>query len=206
MVIRDKAPLDILALLDEIQSIGRNGLTYARDPFDRERYRRLVELASLHYGHHLGVAPRELRERWSREIGQITPKVGAEAAVFDALGRILVTRRSDDGLWGLPGGWLEPNESPAEAAERETCEETGLVVRVSGLVGVFTRHAHAGVAPQSTVAVVYLCDVVGGVRRGSHESTAVDFLPVDEVPAWHGWHAEHAEAAYRLWRSRRGAF
>ena len=193
--------MQILSLLDEIQSIGRNGLAYATDPFDRERYGRLVELASREYAELLGVPSPRLRELWAREVGQVTPKVGAEAAVFDPGGRILLVRRADDGLWGLPGGWLEPNEAPAEAAVRETREETGLEVRTTRLVDVFTRRAGEGDALQSTVGVVYLCEQVGGTLRGSHEGTELRFLPLDEVPSWHGWHAEHARAAHHVWRT-----
>lgn len=198
--------MDLLALLDEIQTIGRNGLAYAADPFDRERYERLVELASSYYSRVVEVPPRRIRERWAREIGQVTPKVGSEAVVFDEQGRALLVRRADDGCWGLPGGWLEPNETPAEAARRETLEETGLVVRISRLVDVFTRKAGEGQAPQASVAIVYLCDLVSGEPRVSHESTEVAFMRLEEVPAWHGWHGwheRHAAAAFRLWQSLR---
>lgn len=186
-----------LAFLDEVQSIGRNGLAYATDPFDRERYERLVQLAARHYGDTLHLPPEEIRRRWSRELGHVTPKLGAEAAIFDPAGRILLLRRADDGRWGLPGGWLEPNETPEECAIRETREETGLEVRTAALVGVFTRKAADGHAPQSTVAVVYLCTLAGGSLDVAPESTAAAWYPLDAVPDWHGWHREHAQAADR---------
>jgi ADP-ribose pyrophosphatase YjhB (NUDIX family) len=194
---------DLLELLDKVQSIGRNGLAYATDPFDRERYQRLVEIASTWYARLVEVPAERIREKWARELGQVTPKVGAEAAVFDREGRLLVVRRADDGCWGLPGGWLEPNETPAEAARRETREETGLEVRIDRLVDVFTRKARQGQAPQASVAILYLCDPVSGDLRLSHESTDVAFMPLEAVPAWHGWHEEHAAAAFRLWRATR---
>lgn len=199
---RNRAP-DLLALLDEVQSIGRNGLAYATDPFDRERYQRLVELASEGYSRVTEVPAGRIRERWAREMGQVTPKVGAEAAVFDGEGRLLLVHRADDGCWGLPGGWLEPNETPAEAARRETREETGLEVRIDRLVDVFTRRAGEGQAPQASVAILYLCRPLSGDLRASHESTEVAFMRPEEVPAWHGWHEEHAAAALRLWRATR---
>jgi 8-oxo-dGTP pyrophosphatase MutT (NUDIX family) len=69
---------------------------------------------------------RELRER----IGQI-PIVAATASVvvLDGEGRILLQRRSDDGTWGLPGGYVELGESVEETAARELLEETGLTAR-----------------------------------------------------------------------------
>jgi ADP-ribose pyrophosphatase YjhB (NUDIX family) len=185
----------ILDLLDELHTIARNGLAYSRNVHDTERYRRLVELASEQYSALTELPAAAIRDAWARELGHITPKVGAEAAVFDEAGRLLVLRRADDGRWGLPGGWLDPNETPEECAVRETREETGLEVRALGLVGVFTRKPATRHGMTTAVAVLYLCERVGGVLRGSHESTAVDFLRVEDVPNWHGWHREHADAA-----------
>ena len=82
--------MDILPLLDEIQTIARNGLAFSADPYDRERYERLLDLATRYYGQALDLPPAEVRGRLAAELGYITPKIGAEAALFDAQGRILV--------------------------------------------------------------------------------------------------------------------
>jgi ADP-ribose pyrophosphatase YjhB (NUDIX family) len=58
-------------------------------------------------------------------------------ALRDAQGRVLVVRHSEGGVWLLPGGAVEPTEVPADAAVREMFEETGLLVRLTRLVGVF---------------------------------------------------------------------
>ncbi|MBI4841024.1 MAG: NUDIX domain-containing protein [candidate division NC10 bacterium] len=132
----------------------------------------------------------------------MTPKVGADAAIFDREGRILLVRRSDDGLWCLPCGWVEPNESPEEAAVREVREETGLDVQPRQLVGVFTRKPDAGFGPHSAIAVVYLCDVVGGTPQPSHEVTEARYWWINEMPDWHELHQKYAEAAQAVWRAR----
>ncbi len=193
--------MDILPLLDELQTIACNGLNFATGAYDRERYERLLELASRYYGQALDLPPPAVRRRLRSELGYITPKVGAEAAVFDDDGKLLLVRRSDDGCWCLPCGWVEPNESPAEAAMRETREETGLVVRATRLVDVFTRKADQGFGPHSAIAVVYLCEVVGGAIRPSHEAVEVCYCRIADVGAWHERHCEYAEAAYAAWRA-----
>jgi len=58
-------------------------------------------------------------------------------SVFDDTGRILLGRDAETDLWTLPGGAIDPNEHPADAAARECFEETGLVVRPQRLLGVF---------------------------------------------------------------------
>jgi 8-oxo-dGTP pyrophosphatase MutT (NUDIX family) len=58
-------------------------------------------------------------------------------SVFDGDGRILLGCDAETGLWTLPGGAIDPNEHPADAATRECFEETGLIVRPQRLLGVF---------------------------------------------------------------------
>jgi ADP-ribose pyrophosphatase YjhB (NUDIX family) len=197
--------MDILPLLDALRTIACNGLNFATDPYDRERYERLLDLASAYYGQALDLPSADVRGRLRRELGYVTPKVGAEAAIFDPDGRILLVRRSDDGRWCLPCGWVEPNESPAEAAVRETREETGLVVRPTRLVDVFTRKPADGHGPHTAVAVAYLCEVVEGSIRGSHEVTEVRYRRIEDVSGWHELHRRYAEAAYAVWREGESA-
>src|SRR5919108_5010859 len=99
--------MDILPLLDELRTIARNGLTYATNSYDIERYQRLLDLACAYYGQALDLPPVEVRRRLSAELGYITPKVGADAALFDDEGRILLVLRADDERWCLPCGWVE---------------------------------------------------------------------------------------------------
>ena len=70
----------------------------------------------------------------------VTPSVFV-AARNDG-GRLLLVRRCDSGTWELPGGRVDVGESAPAAAVRETAEESGLHVRITGLVGLFTDPAH----------------------------------------------------------------
>lgn len=70
----------------------------------------------------------------------VTPSVFV--AVREEQGRLLLVRRCDSGGWELPGGRVDVGESAVEAAVRETAEEAGLRVRITGLVGLFTDPAH----------------------------------------------------------------
>ncbi len=65
------------------------------------------------------------------------PIVGVEGVVFDEAGRMLLTQRRDLPFWCLPGGRVDPGETPMEAVVREVAEETGLAVEMERLVGVY---------------------------------------------------------------------
>lgn len=193
--------MDILALLDTLQTVARNGLRYTENEFDRERYQRLLEMATGSYGDLLAVPEGRLRERFLKEVGYITPKVGTDAAIFNANGEILLVDRADGSGWCLPCGFVEPNETPAEGIIREAREETGLEIRILRLVGVFTRKPGAQTGPHTTISVVHLCEVVGGELTGSHESRALKYWAIDEVQDWHATHETNARAAYAMWKS-----
>ncbi|MGQ0713423.1 MAG: NUDIX hydrolase N-terminal domain-containing protein [Gemmatimonadaceae bacterium] len=156
------APPGLFALLEEPQSIARTGLNFSTDPYARAHYERLLQLATMYYGRALDLPPEAVRARLTGELGCITPKVGADAAIFDDDGRILLVERADDRLWGLPAGWLEPNEAPSHAAVREVREELGLDVLAVQLVDVIFRPASVRGDAHAVVSVVYLCEVSGG--------------------------------------------
>lgn len=193
--------MDIFSLLDQIRIIARNGLHYTQDSYDRERYERLMGLTTQTYQEILDQPADEIRARFLAELGHITPKIGADAAIFNADGEILLMDRADGSGWCLPCGWVEPNEKPSEAAVRETREETGLEVRVRQLVGVFSRQASAKYGPHALLAVVHWCEITGGTLTLSHEGLGLRYWPIDAVPRWHATHENYARAAHALWQA-----
>ena len=71
------------------------------------------------------------------KLGRIV--TACDAVIFDSPGeKVLLTRRTDNGRWCLPGGAMDPGESASECCAREVLEETGLVVTVGRLIGVYS--------------------------------------------------------------------
>jgi ADP-ribose pyrophosphatase YjhB (NUDIX family) len=194
---------DLLTLLEELQSIARTGLNYSSDPYARAHYSRLLELAAMHYGRALDLPATEVRARLQGELGSITPKVGADAAIFDAEGRMLLVERADDRCWGLPAGWVDPNEAPPNTVRREAREELGLEIEPVQLVDVMFRPASVAYGPHAVVSIVYLCEVRGGEITLSHEVLAARYWAIDDVPVWHKDHLKFARAAHAVWTTRR---
>lgn len=160
-----------------------------------------MRLATATYSQLLDVPEGAVRARLWNEFGYVTAKVGADAAIFDQDGSILLMERVDSGAWCLPCGWVEPGERPIETVLREVREETGLEVEVGPLVGLFTRMPSAAYGPHWMIAVVHLCDVTGGALTLSHEGTDLRYWRIDEVGDWHADHETYARAAYAMWES-----
>jgi ADP-ribose pyrophosphatase YjhB (NUDIX family) len=192
---------DIFALLDELQTIARNGLYYSPAGYDHERYQRLMDVTTRTYSDLLELPEPVIRARFAAELGYITPKIGADAAIFNEKGEILLMQRADGLGWCLPCGFVEPNETPAEAVLRETREETGLEISIRQLVGVFTRKPSADYGPHTIIAIVHLCDITGGELTLSHEGLALRYWEIAAMQDWHANHQKYAHAAHAAWQA-----
>jgi ADP-ribose pyrophosphatase YjhB (NUDIX family) len=109
----------------------------------------------------------------------------ASAVVTDEQGRILLHRRSDNDRWSLPGGAMELGESIAGCAVRETSEETGVDVEVTGIVGIYSNPGHVFAYDDGEVrqefSVCFSARPVGGHPRVSEESTEVAWFRPEEL-------------------------
>lgn len=85
--------------------------------------------------------------------------IGFQAVIKDG-DRVLLTKREDFEVWCLPGGGLDTHESFSEALIRETKEETGLDVRISRLIGVYSRPT------ENCYNLAYEVEVIGGEILG----------------------------------------
>lgn len=173
---------DILEFSRELAAIGQAGITYSRDPFDRERFVRLREMA----GEILSLEVGNQDFKWPPENGYDTPKVDVRAMVFRD-GQVLLVKEIASGAWTAPGGWADVNVSPAGNAEKECLEESGFVVKATRLVSILDK-ALSGY-PRNANAIYkifFLCEVVGGEATPSIESSEVGFFPLDDLPPLDG--------------------
>jgi ADP-ribose pyrophosphatase YjhB (NUDIX family) len=106
------------------------------------------------------------------------PAVVVNVAVIHE-NRILLTQREDFETWILPSGGVEDGESIAQAAIRETKEETGLDVELTSLVGIYSRLGNM----LSNHAILFVAKPTGGeIRCQEGETIAVEWFPFDEIP------------------------
>ena len=113
---------------------------------------------------------------------------GCSAIIWDETrAKILLTRRTDNGRWCLPGGHMEAGESMAETCVREVLEETGLQVKVGRLIGVYTTPhritEYADGNRNQLVAMSFEAEVIGGTFGLSDETTEVGYFSLTEIAA-----------------------
>jgi ADP-ribose pyrophosphatase YjhB (NUDIX family) len=166
-----------------LQALAQTGLTFARDPYDVERYKELREIAAQMLAAGSQAELPELRRWLQTDTGYATPKVDVRGVIFRDKKLLLVRERSD-GLWTLPGGWADVGESPAENVVREVREETGFETRVTKLLAVFdrARHPHEPPFPFHVYKIFLLCEITGGAAQQSSETSAVAFFGETELP------------------------
>ncbi|MCG6494075.1 NUDIX hydrolase [Kitasatospora sp. A2-31] len=96
----------------------------------------------------------------------------ASVVVVDDAGRVLLQRRSDNGMWALPGGVMELGESIAGCGVRETREETGIDIEITGIVGTYTDPGHVLAYDDGEVRQEFSICLLGRPVSGSLQVSA----------------------------------
>jgi 8-oxo-dGTP pyrophosphatase MutT (NUDIX family) len=154
-----------------------------------------VELALERAGFHVIYCGLERDRRrtnlnWINAIGWtklITPHVGANVAIFNDAGQVLLTRRQDNGLWCLPGGHMDLGETLDQTAMREAQEETGLTIQLERLVGLYSSYfAPDTFGPNSPARAIlvalFRAHATGGALTLNAEVTEFGWFDPDHLP------------------------
>ena len=165
----------------ELQSIAQAGLHYGRDRFDLERYQRVRDIAAEMLAEGSGIPPEKVRDLFCCESGYQTPKLDTRAAIFQEEKILLV--RELDGLWSLPGGWVDAGLSVAESAVKEVLEEAGLTVRAERIIAGQDREKHnQPVYAWKICKIFVLCTLLGGAFVENSETTESGYFSLEDLP------------------------
>jgi ADP-ribose pyrophosphatase YjhB (NUDIX family) len=172
-----------LAWGQRLQALAQDGLAYSQNLFDIERYEEIQMIAAemISAGSELEVE--KIQALFSGEMGYATPKLDVRGAAFRENKILLVREMLDGGRWTLPGGWMDPGDSPGGAAVREFREETGYKVRALKLAAIYERNRHGHpIFYFSTIKLFFLCELIGGSPASSKETGESGFFGEDELP------------------------
>jgi ADP-ribose pyrophosphatase YjhB (NUDIX family) len=180
--------------MQRLQAIAQTGLTFARDPYDKERYEAIREIAAemLAAGSQAPISV--IRGLLTADAGYATPKIDVRGVVFRDDKILLVLEKSDGG-WTLPGGWADVGASPAQNVQRELREEAGLETRVRKVLAIYDRslHPHEPPMPFHVYKVFFLCEPitpaagspisVAPARASNTEIDGAEFFAEISLPA-----------------------
>ena len=165
----------------ELQALAQNGLYYGKDPFDRERYARIRDIAAEMVSLQSEIPLEKVKDLFCCETGYQTPKIDTRAAIFQEDKILLV--QENNGTWSLPGGWVDANLSVKESAVKEVREEAGLEVSADMVIAIQDREKHnLPVYAYKVCKIFVLCTSKGGRFHPNAETKASAYFAADQLP------------------------
>lgn len=167
----------------ELQSIAQNGLTFSKDSFDLQRFKRLQDISAEIMSYQSFEDFEKIRNLLATEQHYLTPKIDVRVSIIQDNNKILLVKEVSDGKWTLPGGWADVNESPSECAIKEVFEETGYKVKLTKLYAFIDKQKRC-YPPQIPHAYkcFFLAEIVDGKPTPSIETSEIRFFHKDELP------------------------
>jgi len=177
----DQRPPRWLVWAREIQALSQTGLHYSNDDYQRERNERLSEIAAEIISQYAEIDFPIIMNLFRGQVGYATPRVDVRGAAFHE-GRLLLVKERMDGGWTMPGGWADVGDVPSDSVEREVLEEAGFHVTANKLIGVYDANRVGPMEIFHAYKIVFLCEILGGNPKTSHETTEVAFFDYEQIP------------------------
>jgi len=171
-----QAACPLFAFLEEVRTTAQVGNHDTNDPFDRERFLRLLRHVQMVYSSVSELPGSKLLNCLGGENIHGTPKVGVSSAVFSPSGELFLTRRFEDGLWELPNTWVEADESPQQALSREISEELSVHIDVGQVIAVTSRNSGEFGQPYPSCHLLFHCLGTPVPNRASEKTSGSAFF------------------------------
>jgi ADP-ribose pyrophosphatase YjhB (NUDIX family) len=166
----------------KLDALAQVGLTFTTNPFDIERYHKIREISSEIISSYSQANLAEIKDLLDSQAGYSTPKIDIRGCVFKN-DKLLLVKELADGGWTMPGGWVDVDEPPSRAAEREVWEESGYEVKATRLLAVYDRNQH-DFPPYifHSYKIFIQCELIGGQPTTSIETGGAEFFAEDDLP------------------------
>lgn len=165
----------------ELQFLAQAGLAYSKDKFDIERFERIREISAEIVSHKTEIPKETVKDLFCNEKGFQTPKIETRAAIFEDNKILLV--KEDDGLWALPGGWVDEMQSVKANVEKEAYEEAGVKVKAKRVIALHDRNKrNEGTFIHNICKVFVLCTYISGEFKENIETLGSGYFSLDNLP------------------------
>lgn len=174
---------DIVDFLIKVEEISKVGLKFSKDPYARDNYQELQNLAKEFINDKMGVEM-EKENFFQRDIYP-TPNVSVRTICFSPnRKKILLVKEKLDGKWSIPGGWSELTLTPSQSALKELREEAGCEGKLIRLVGVFDRYRSKHLKGVPEYIVVFEGEITKVVSEPCFEIIETKWFDIDDLPEW----------------------
>ena len=147
-----------LEIAREIQQLSQTGMAFAVTEYEKNRYKRLIEITAEIIEHHTELEKESVHKTLMDHPGYATPKIDVRAAVIKD-NRILLVQESTDKCWAMPGGWADVGNIPSEVAIRETKEESGFDAKPVKVIGIYDANRVGGKLEFfHAFKIIFLCE------------------------------------------------
>ena len=166
----------------ELQNLSQCALAYCKDKYDIERFERIRAISAEMVAALGNVPVDDIRATFCAGTGYQTPKLDTRAAVFRE-GRLLLVQESN-GLWALPGGWVDYNQTLRGNAAKEVLEEAGMTVRPLRVIALHDHNRRNTRQFLFNICSAFiLCEYLSGDFRPNLETIGCGFFARDKIPA-----------------------
>ena len=172
---------DFAKYLQRMIALTDTGLTFTKDPFDRERYEDLRSLLSEMLNQVSDLDADEVEELLKPTSAYATPLMDVRAWIVEDE-KICLVRGQGENDWALPGGFGEVGYSPTENILKEIEEETGFKAKVERLLAVFDTNRFQ-LQSKQYAKFVFECKLLDGQFQENQEIADLQFFAIDQLPA-----------------------
>ena len=171
---------DFAKALQRMLAITDTGLTYTRDPFDRERYEDLRQILSSILQDQTELDQDELTAILKPTGSYATPLMDVRAWIVQDQ-KICLVRGQGEDTWALPGGFGEVGYSPKENIRKEVQEETGFTAEVGSLLAIFDTNRFQ-LQNKQYAKFVFDCQLLDGQFQENQEIAELEFFNIENLP------------------------
>lgn len=168
----------------KLQGLAQAGLYYTNNEFERERYREIQDIACQILSEHSTVEIDQINQYFTCYKGYKTPKLDSRAVCIKD-NQILLAQESN-GLWSVPGGWMDVDQTLSNNCKKEALEEAGAVVEPLFVIAIHDWRTHVDIKykhiPFEVVKILVMCDFKDMEFKPNSETLQAKFFDRDNLP------------------------